>query len=241
MMKAVKSGKVLEAIGLAKTYRSGQRAIPVLGGVSLGVGTGATLSISGESGSGKSTLLNLLSGIERADQGEVLWNGCPLTSIPESRRPARRARFLGFVFQSYYLIPELDTRENVALAGRIAGLSAKEGRSRAEALLEEVGLTERMRSRPDQLSGGERQRAGIARALINRPEVLLADEPTGNLAERTAGRVMELLMATVGKHGTALVLVTHHRGFASMVEDQFALEAGSLVHLSGKGGHQPSD
>ena len=238
MTESARSGKVLEAIGLEKTYRSGERDIPVLAGVSLRVAKGATLSISGESGSGKSTLLNLLSGIEEADKGEVLWNGCPLTRIPESRRPGRRSCFLGFVFQSYYLIPELDTRDNVALAGRIGGLSAKESRALAANLLEEVGLKERLRSRPDQLSGGERQRAGIARALINRPEVLLADEPTGNLDERTAGRVMELLMGTVYEHGTALVLVTHHRGFASMVEDQFSLERGGLVHLSGKSGPQ---
>ncbi|MFO7724360.1 MAG: ABC transporter ATP-binding protein [Oceanipulchritudo sp.] len=231
MTEHATSGKVLEAVGLEKTYRSGQRDIPVLGDASLCVGRGSTLSISGESGSGKSTLLNLLSGIEEADKGEVRWNDCPLAGIPESLRPARRARFLGFVFQSYYLIPELDARDNVALPGRIAGLAPREARARAEDLLEEVGLRERLRSQPDQLSGGERQRAGIARALMNRPEVLLADEPTGNLDERTAGRVMELLMATVLKHGTALVLVTHHQGFASMVEDRFTLESGRLVPL----------
>lgn len=219
----------LEASGLEKRYRSGHREIEVLCGVSLAVRAGETISIRGESGSGKSTLLNLLAGIEVPDAGEVQWEGKSLLGLPEAQRPRKRARFLGFVFQAFYLIPELNTLENVTLAARISGLPLKEGRERAETLLGELGLQDRLKSRPDQLSGGERQRTAIARALVNRPRVLLADEPTGNLDERTSGRVMEQLMRAVQRHRTALVLVTHHPGFAAEAERQFNLEAGLLL------------
>ncbi len=220
---------VLAASGLCKSYRSGPRVIEVLAGVSLQLLAGQTASIRGESGSGKTTLLNLLAGIETPDAGEVLWDGMPLARLPESLRPRRRASYLGFVFQAHYLIPELDTLGNVVLAGRIAGLAPREARARALELLGELGLAERLRSTPDRLSGGERQRAAIARALINRPRVVLADEPTGNLDERTAERVMGQLLAAVTRHGAALVLVTHHPGFAARTELQFRLEGGRLV------------
>lgn len=227
-MTSPHSELVLQASGLSKSYRSGQREISVLKDVSLSISAGQTYSIRGESGSGKSTLLNLLAGIETPDAGDISWNGSSLLDIPESQRPVKRARYLGFVFQSFYLIPELNTLENVVLAARIAGKSAKEGKALAEHLLDELGLGERLQSRPDQLSGGERQRTAIARALINRPEVLLADEPTGNLDERTAERVMEQLLNVVQRHKAALVLVTHHPGFASRTGAQFHLEDGCL-------------
>lgn len=228
MSKLDDTTSVLDASGLEKRYRSGHREIEVLRGVGLSVRAGETVSIRGESGSGKSTLLNLLAGIEVPDAGDVIWEGRSLLKLPEAQRPRIRARFLGFVFQSFYLIPELNTLENVTLAARIAGLSLKEGRERAEALLGELGLQDRLSSRPDQLSGGERQRTAIARALVNHPRVLLADEPTGNLDERTSGRVMEQLMAAVQRHGAALVLVTHHPGFAAEAQRQFRLEEGLL-------------
>jgi predicted ABC-type transport system involved in lysophospholipase L1 biosynthesis ATPase subunit len=132
------------------------------------------------------------------------------------------------VFQAFYLIPELDTLGNVMLAARIAGMPPRQARARAEQLLGELGLAGRLRSRPEQLSGGERQRAAIARALINRPRVLLADEPTGNLDERTAARVMDQLLHVVDSHDTALVLVTHHAGFAARTGRRYRLVEGML-------------
>jgi ABC-type lipoprotein export system ATPase subunit len=220
---------VLKTEGLCKNYRSGPRDIHVLQGVDLELRAGETISIRGESGSGKSTLLNLLAGIETPDAGSVTWNNTSLTEIPVAKRPAVRASYLGFVFQSFYLIPELNTLDNVLLAARINGLSMKEGRARAELLLGELGLAERLESRPEQLSGGERQRTAIARALINQPEVIFADEPTGNLDEHTAERVMDQLVRVVEMHKAALILVTHHPGFASRASRQMKLVDGVLV------------
>jgi ABC-type lipoprotein export system ATPase subunit len=219
---------ILRAEGLCKAYRSGPREIHVLRGVDLALAAGETVSVRGESGSGKSTLLNLLAGIEIPDTGEVDWEGTALSSIPEPARPVRRSAYLGFIFQAYYLIPELDALDNVLLAARIAGLPLREARERAEALMDELGMGERLHSRPEQLSGGERQRTAIARALMNRPRVVLADEPTGNLDEHTAGRVMEQLLSAVETHGTALVLVTHHPGYAAATQKQYHLEEGRL-------------
>ena len=219
---------VLDAVDLHKAYTSGSRRIEVLRGISLRLQRGQTVSIRGESGSGKSTLLNLLAGIEQPDEGDVHWNGQSLLGLAESRRPGIRATFLGFVFQAFYLIPELNTLENVTIAARIAGLSPRESRERAELLLGELGRQDRLQSRPDQLSGGERQRTAIARSLVNRPKVLLADEPTGNLDERTAGRVMEQLLEAVQRHEAALVLVTHHPAFAEQAGYQYHLEEGKL-------------
>lgn len=219
---------VLEARDLAKAYRSGPREIQVLHGVSLALARGETASIRGESGSGKTTLLNLLAGIEIPDTGDVRWDGDPVLAIPEGRRPIRRADYLGFIFQSYYLIPELNALENVLLAARIAGKPLKVARERAELLLVELGMKDRLFSRPEQLSGGERQRTAIARALMNKPDVVLADEPTGNLDERTAERVMEQLLTAVEGHGAALLLVTHHPGYAGRTRRQYHLEEGRL-------------
>jgi predicted ABC-type transport system involved in lysophospholipase L1 biosynthesis ATPase subunit len=228
-MSGPDSHPILHAEGLVKSYRSGSREIHVLKGVNLSLQRGETLSIRGESGSGKSTLLNLLAGIESPDQGAVHWNGTCLSGIPESRRPRQRSTYLGFVFQSFYLVPELNALENVVLAARIAGKPAREAVELARHLMEELGLAERLESSPAQLSGGERQRTAIARALVNKPSVLLADEPTGNLDERTAERVMDQLLQAVERHGAGLVLVTHHPGFAGRTQSQFHLEDGHLV------------
>jgi predicted ABC-type transport system involved in lysophospholipase L1 biosynthesis ATPase subunit len=232
MNEPLPSAPVLEATALHKHYRSGQRRIEVLRGAELCLRHGETVSIRGESGSGKSTLLNLLAGIEIPDAGDVAWEGVPLSTVPESRRPRLRSAYLGFVFQAFYLVPELDALANVMLAGRIAGMPVRTARARAEQLLGELGLAERLRSRPEQLSGGERQRAAIARALINRPRVLLADEPTGNLDEHTAQRVMDQLFAVVKSHDTAMVLVTHHAGFAARAGRRYRLTDGVLAPVT---------
>ncbi|MEX0331751.1 MAG: ABC transporter ATP-binding protein [Puniceicoccaceae bacterium] len=220
---------ILQASNLRKSYQSGPREIQVLDGVTLELGIGETISIRGESGSGKTTLLNILAGIETPDEGDVHWNGISLGDLPDSKRPEIRASYLGFVFQSFYLIPELNTLDNVLLAARIAGQPLKEAREKAEHLLDELGLGERLQSRPEQLSGGERQRTAIARALVNSPKLLLADEPTGNLDEKTAERVMEQLLSAVERHKTGLLLVTHHPGYAGRTLRQYHLEEGRLV------------
>ncbi len=219
---------ILQATGLAKTYRSGTRDIHVLRGVDLSIRAGQTLSIRGESGSGKTTLLNLLAGIESPDTGTLHWSGTPVHDLSQAQLPSRRSSFLGFVFQSYYLIPELNALENVSIAARIAGHSRKESRERATKLLEELGLQERLQSLPQHLSGGERQRTAIARALVNRPKLVLADEPTGNLDEATAERVMEQFLKVVETHQAALLLVTHHPGYAARTGEQYHLEEGQL-------------
>ena len=216
------SEPILQANGLSKTYLSGERRLQVLRDVDLTVGAGETVSIRGESGSGKSTLLHLLAGLDKPDTGTVLWDGVADTG------PARRARFLGMVFQSFYLIPELDALGNVLMAARMLGRLDAAARERAAGLLKRVGLAERGHHLPAQLSGGERQRVAIARALMNSPRLLLADEPTGNLDEKTGESILELLLAVTAEQGTALVLVTHNPAHAARAGRRAVMHAGAL-------------
>lgn len=220
---------LIEARGLKKSFVSGNREIRVLSGIDLKMDFSSRLSIRGESGSGKTTLLNLLAGIELPDEGELFWGGVSIRSLPGARLARARGRQIGMVFQSYYLIPELSALENVVIAGQIIGdFSKRDIRLQAEALLEEVGLADRLKSRPEQLSGGERQRVALARALINKPRVLLADEPTGNLDEKTARRMMDIILGTIDRHRIALVLVTHNSAFAAEMPDRYVLCEGVL-------------
>lgn len=215
------SDVVLSAVGVRKTYPSGDRRIEVLCGVDLRVAAGESVSIRGESGSGKSTLLNLLSGLDAPDAGEIRWDG----SAPSA---GSRARYLGMVFQSFYLIPELDAWQNVLMAGRMLGSPGADSRARARDLLERVGLGDRASHLPAQLSGGERQRVAVARALMNSPRLLLADEPTGNLDERTGEAVIDLLLGLSRETGTALVLVTHNPAHAARTGCTLTLHDGRL-------------
>jgi predicted ABC-type transport system involved in lysophospholipase L1 biosynthesis ATPase subunit len=212
---------VLRARGLAKTYLSGTQRLEVLRGVDLDVAAGESVSIRGESGSGKSTLLHLLSGLDGADAGTLAWSGAPAGA-------ERRARFLGMVFQSFYLIPELDALENVLMAARMIRTPGAAERARAKELLARVGLSGRATHLPAQLSGGERQRVAVARALMNSPKLLLADEPTGNLDEHTGDAVIEMLLALCRETGTALVLVTHNAAYAKMTNRALFLHEGVL-------------
>lgn len=217
------SEPVLQARALVKTYRSGDGRIEVLRGVDFAVAAGESVSIRGESGCGKSTLLHLLAGLDAPDGGELAWEGsCAITA-------ARRAVFVGMVFQSYFLIPELDARQNVLMAARIAGRFGPEARQRADELLTRVGLAARAHHLPAHLSGGERQRVALARALINRPRVILADEPTGNLDETTGNAVMDLLLALCAQEQVALVLVTHNKEHAARTARQAVLHLGQLA------------
>jgi len=223
------SASILNARDLRKSYRTPAGELPVLGGVELAVAPGESVSIRGESGSGKTTLLYCLAGLEEIDSGEIAWDGRTVTALRPAARARIRAELLGFVFQSYYLTPELDALENVLLARRLAGSVRAEDRSRASDLLGRVGLAGRVRHVPGQLSGGEAQRVAVARALLNRPRLLLADEPTGNLDERTAEEVITLLFRLCAEENTALVLVTHHAGFAARAARALRLAHGVLA------------
>jgi predicted ABC-type transport system involved in lysophospholipase L1 biosynthesis ATPase subunit len=216
------SNVVLSGRGLAKSFRSGDRMIEVLRGVDLDVAAGESVSIRGESGSGKSTLLNLLSGLDAPDRGVLSWGGAPASAD-------RRAQFLGMVFQSFYLIPELDARQNVLMAARMLGIPGSAEKEKAERLLARVGLIERAEHLPTQLSGGERQRVAVARALMNSPSLLLADEPTGNLDEHTGDSVIELLLQLSADTGTAFVLVTHNVAHAKKCQRSLFLHDGKLA------------
>jgi predicted ABC-type transport system involved in lysophospholipase L1 biosynthesis ATPase subunit len=217
---------VLKASGLRKTYPSGDRVLEVLQGVDFAVSAGETVSVRGESGSGKSTLLNILAGLDRPDAGELWWGSEAAHKLSLGELTARRGRFLGMVFQSYYLIPELDAFANVLMSARILGGIGAVERDRAAALLKRVGLAERSHHLSSQLSGGERQRVAVARALMNRPAVILADEPTGNLDERTGDSIIELLLGVCAEERAALVLVTHNPAHAKKTNRQLALKNG---------------
>ena len=220
---------VLSARGLRKNYRSGDKTLEVLRGVDLEISAGESVAIRGESGSGKSTLLNLLAGLDRPDAGELSWGAEPAHSLSLGELTARRGRFLGMVFQAYYLIPEIDALANVVMGARMVGRVGPAERSRAEALLRRVGLGERGHHLPAQLSGGERQRVAVARALMNRPAVLLADEPTGNLDERTGDEVVALLLEVCREEKAALVLVTHNAAHAKRAGREMFLHEGRFA------------
>lgn len=223
---------ILRAVALSKTYPSGDKTLGVLSGVDIAVACGDTVSIRGESGSGKSTLLNLLAGLDRPDTGELFWGPEPAHQLSLGELTARRGRFLGMVFQAYYLIPEIDALANILMAARLVGRAGHAERTRAAALLQRVGLGERGHHLPAQLSGGERQRVAVARALMNRPQVILADEPTGNLDERTGDEVISLLLEICAEEQASLVLVTHNPAHAARTARKFSLHDGRLAPVS---------
>ncbi len=216
------SDPLLQSTGLHKSYLSGERRIEVLRGVDFAIAAGESVSIRGESGSGKSTLLNLLSGLDAPDAGELRWQGSTTLA------PQARGRLIGLVFQSFYLIPEIDALDNVLFAARLLGKVGAAERERARDLLRRVGLAERASHVPAKLSGGERQRVAIARALMNRPKLILADEPTGNLDEGSGDAVIDLLLALCAEEGCALVLVTHNAAHASRCARRLFLREGGF-------------
>ena len=202
----------LRARGLRKSFRLGANTLEILRGVDLDVRRGETVFLCGASGAGKSTLLYTLAGLERPTAGEVRFENENLYGISAARQAALRNTRMGFVFQSYMLLPELTALENVALPCLIGG---KPDRDRAEELLRHVGLADRRAHLPSELSGGEQQRVAIARALVNRPGMLFADEPTGNLDSRTGGEIVDLLLGLAKELGTTLLAVTHDTGLAA--------------------------
>jgi putative ABC transport system ATP-binding protein len=218
---------VLEARSLRKQVSSPEGMLTILDDVSLAVAAGETVAVVGASGAGKSTLLALLAGLDEPSAGSVWLEGVELSALDEDGRAALRAQHVGFVFQSFHLVPSLTAHENVMLPLELAG--RRDARAAARAVLEQVGLGPRLGHYPRQLSGGEQQRVAIARAFVTRPAVLFADEPTGNLDTATGARVMELLFDLNAASGTTLVLVTHDRAIAARCGRVIELDAGRLV------------
>ncbi len=219
---------LLEAQQLTKVYRSGDRTLPVLAGVDLVVQAGESVSICGASGCGKTTLLHLLAGLDQPDCGTVAWAGTPVGQSGPTGPAVLRRSFLGMIFQSYHLVPEMDVLENLLLAARIAGANGQRTRARALELLGQIGLTDRMHHLPRQLSGGESQRVATARALMNSPRLVLADEPTGNLDEKAGAGVIDLILSLGAQYGAAVVLVTHNVLHAAKTARQLTLTQGLL-------------
>ncbi len=220
---------VLEAKNVKKNFNTLAGTLEVLKDVNLQVRAGESVSICGASGSGKTTLLQILGGLDNATAGEIFWTGEKITGRGNAFLAQARTRLIAYVFQSYHLVPELTALENVLLAAKIAGTPVKRAREEALALLEKVGLRERVNHLPVKLSGGECQRVAIARALINHAPLILADEPTGNLDEHTGESVMQLLLQLCEQEKTALILVTHNNDFATRTQRKLILKDGVLV------------
>lgn len=220
---------VLRAEGVRKKFRSPDGGfLEVLRGANLSVGRGESVSLRGESGAGKTTFLNILAGLESPSGGEVFWDGARIDNLPNSKQAKLRAGFMGFVFQNYCLVPELNALENVCLAARIAGRFDSQTPKLALGLLERVGLKSRAKHLPSQMSGGEKQRVAVARAILNSPKIILADEPTGNLDESTANEVMEMFLSLCAERGTALLLITHNPDFAKRTARSVKMSGGEV-------------
>jgi lipoprotein-releasing system ATP-binding protein len=219
----------LEASGVVKTYPVGGKPLTVLRDLDLQVNAGEMLAIVGASGVGKSTLLHVLGGLDRVDQGRVAIDGMELTAMPDAEIVAFRNRHVGFVFQFHHLLPEFNALENAEMPMRIARMRLADARPRAEELLTRVGLGERLTHRPGTLSGGEQQRVAVARALVMRPSLLLADEPTGDLDEHTADALHGLLREMHQVYGLTSVIATHNPRLAAACDRTLRLESGRLI------------
>ena len=218
---------LLEARALTRTYAVGERLLTVIDGVSLDVHRGEFLVIAGPSGSGKTTLITLLSGLDRPDAGTVRLEGRELTALSEEQLAPLRNTSIGFVFQSYHLIPSLSALENVMFPAELH--RDTQARAKAEALLEKAGVAGRAANFPHQLSGGEKQRVAICRALVNEPAIVFADEPTGNLDSESGRAVMELMLGLQRERGTALVMVTHSAEIAARADRVITLVDGRIL------------
>jgi lipoprotein-releasing system ATP-binding protein len=214
---------------IVKDYVSGAETLHILKGISLEIETGKAVAVTGQSGSGKSTLLNILGGLDKADSGRVLVSGSDITGLPEAALSSFRSRKVGFIFQFHYLLKDFTALENVMLPAYIAGMKKKDALEKARSLLSDVGLDERLSHFPSQLSGGERQRVAVARSMINDPDLLLADEPTGNLDPDNSAVVAGLLYAGAEKWGKTLIVVTHDENVASRASVRYTLDQGVLL------------
>ena len=219
---------MIEARNLHRSYSIGKKSIEVLHGIDLSLAKGECVFLCGPSGAGKTTLLYTLAGLERPQQGSVVINGTDLYSLGPRKQAAFRNAKIGYIFQNYLLLPELTALENVMIPGAIGGAETK---GEAMAALERVGLAERAEHLPAELSGGEQQRVAIARAVANRPSVLFADEPTGNLDSRNSGEIMDLLLGLAREEGTTLAVVTHDPGLAQIGDRQLVIRDGSIKEM----------
>lgn len=223
------SEPVLRLDTVVRTFEQGGKRLEVLRGASLDVAAGEIVALVGPSGSGKSTLLHLAGLLEKPDEGEVFVAGESSSALPEHRLTELRLKYLGFVYQYHHLLPEFSAVENIVVPQMIAGVDRSDAKTRAQALLDSLGLSERYDHRPGLLSGGEQQRVAIARALANDPAVLLADEPTGNLDPHTADDVFDSLLALSKEHGLAAIVATHNPELAKRMDRVIRLEEGVLV------------
>jgi lipoprotein-releasing system ATP-binding protein len=219
---------VLEARDVGKQFQQGPVTLEVLKSVSLAILAGERLSIVGASGSGKTTLLQILGGLDKPSNGQVLVDGKNIHELGEKERGDLRNRAVGFIYQFHHLLPEFSALENVAMPLLVRRMNTTEAKDRAREILKRVGLGERLTHRPHQLSGGERQRAAVARALVTQPKVVLADEPTGNLDGRNAESVFELMLELNRERRTSLVVVTHDLRIAARMDRALEIENGSL-------------
>ena len=220
---------ILETRSLTKSIDTGSHRVEILRGIDLSIPAGQFVAIMGASGSGKSTLLGLLAGLDSATSGSIILDGADITTLREDDLALVRGRKIGFVFQSYQLIPTLTAEENVLLPYELSGGDVASGTLRARELLEAVGLADRMDHYPVQLSGGEQQRVALARAFMAKPPVLMADEPTGNLDSVNGAHVLELLLSLNQREGTTLVLVTHDQALATRADRIITLRDGQVV------------
>jgi lipoprotein-releasing system ATP-binding protein len=222
----------LECHALVKKFDDGNLTVSVLQGIDMCVGAGEMLAIVGESGAGKTTLLQLLGGLDEPTSGEVTVFGRNLASLNNAERGKVRNQSLGFVYQFHHLLPEFTAVENVAMPLLVRRMSINEVQEKAVRLLERVGLADRLNHRPGELSGGERQRVAVARALVTEPAVVLADEPTGNLDQKTGDRVLDLMLDLKAESGASLVVVTHSAEIAGRMDRILRLSDGKLQEVS---------
>src|SRR5687767_1579529 len=225
----IDSNLQIDARNVRKTYRMGASDLTVLRGVNLQVKAGEFVALRGASGAGKSTLLHLLGGLDAPNEGDIWFSGKNLSALTESQRAVWRNQKVGFIFQSYHLFPELNALENVILPGRIQRRSSGDCEAQAIRHLKRVGLEKRLHHRPSELSGGEQQRVAIARALLNNPEIILADEPTGNLDSHTGEEIMNLLCELRNEQNTTLIIATHDQRVAERAPRVIQLVDGQMV------------
>ena len=226
------SENVVKIEGLEKTFVTGGESLSILKGLDLTVGKGDRCVIVGKSGCGKSTLLNIIGGLQDATAGSVVVGGSDVAAMSEAKRTAYRQKFLGLVFQFHYLLKDFTAVENVFLPAYMAGIPKKEAMERATSLLADVGLSDRASHYPPQLSGGERQRVAVARSLVNEPELILADEPTGNLDPENAALIGDLLFSMADQHRKTLILVTHDMNIASKGNRRYVIEGGKAMEMA---------